>query len=259
MAPPPNTPHTILITGASSGLGAALALACAKKGRTLFLGARRIDHLETTAAACRKAGATVHLQTVDVTDRPGMAAWIEGAFRRAPLDLVIANAGVSAGTSGKGAAAESHDQIDTIFRTNVEGVFNTVLPVVPLFRTQGHGQIALISSLAGFRGMPGAPTYCASKASVRVWGEGMRALLHGENIKVSVVCPGFVKTPMTDANGFHMPFLMDPAQAASLILKGLEKNQGRISFPWPMALGSWLLGALPDGLAGRIARRTPLK
>ncbi|MBE1236169.1 SDR family NAD(P)-dependent oxidoreductase [Phaeovibrio sulfidiphilus] len=251
--------RTVLITGASGGLGAALALEYARDDRVLFLGARRAGPLEEVAGACRLRGAEVHTRVIDVCDRAAMEAWVRQADALSPLGLVIANAGVSAGTSGLSDSAEPRAAIDRIFATNVDGVFNTVLPALACLEPRGSGQIAIMASLAGLRGMPGAPAYCASKAAVRVWGEAMRARLKPRGVRLSVICPGFVRTPMTDVNRFRMPFLMEPDRAARLIRKGLEANRGRISFPWPLALGSWLLAALPDAAAGWLAGRTPEK
>ncbi|HSV29442.1 MAG TPA: SDR family NAD(P)-dependent oxidoreductase, partial [Candidatus Omnitrophota bacterium] len=110
-----------------------------------------------------------------------------------------------------------------------------------------------------FRGMPGAPGYCASKAAVRVWGEGLRGWLAADGIKVSVICPGFVTTRMTAVNDFPMPFLMDAPRAARIMADGLARDKGRIAYPWPMYAMAWLAGALPDTLMDWIARRMPAK
>ena len=116
-----------------------------------------------------------------------------------------------------------------------------------------------MSSLASFRGVAGAPAYSASKAAVRVWGEGIRPILAAEGIDVSVICPGFVVSRMTAVNTFKMPLLMDADRAAKIIKTGLAARRGRISFPWPMAALTWLFAALPDVIAGRLAMLLPLK
>lgn len=185
-----------------------------------------------------------------------MAAWIAACDRVRPLDLVIANAGISAGT---GLGGESAEQTRAIVAVNVDGVMNTVLPAAEAMRARRAGQIAVMSSLASFRGMPGAPAYCASKAAVRVWGEGLRGQLAKDGIRLSVICPGFVRSRMTAVNDFPMPFLMDADKAARIMVDGLARDKGRIAYPLPMYALSWLAGALPDTLMDWIARKLPAK
>jgi short-subunit dehydrogenase len=249
-------PSSVLITGASSGIGEALAVAYARPGATLFLSGRDRERLAGVVDRCRERGADAHLRRLDVTDRAAMEAWVGACNGSRPLDLVIANAGISAGTGDGG---ETEAQTRAIFATNVNGVINTVLPAVELMRPRGCGQIAIVSSLAGYRGLAGAPAYCASKAAVKVWGEGLRGWLAEDGVKVSVICPGFVTTRLTAANRFRMPFLMDADRAARIIVDGLAGNRGRIAFPWPMAAAVWLAAALPDRLMERLARKLPKK
>lgn len=251
-----STSRHVLITGASSGIGAALARACAAPGCRLSLGGRDSARLDAVAAECRSRGAEVAAARIDVTDAAAMAAWLAEADAAQSLDLVVANAGISAGT---GDGAESADQTRRIFAVNLDGVMNTVLPAIDPMRARRRGQIAIVSSVAGFRGFPSAPAYCASKAAVRTWGEGLRGWLAADGVKVSVVLPGFVDTPMTQVNSFRMPFLMTADRAAQRILRGLERDRGRIAFPWPTAFAAWLVGALPDALADRLTRGLPGK
>jgi short-subunit dehydrogenase len=272
------SPRSILITGASSGLGAALATLYAAEGVTLFLGGRHRPRLDNMAEACRANGAEVDTALIDVTDRDAMADWLARADARRPLDLVIANAGISGGTGGDGSTdggtlgsagkIESGEQARRIFAVNVAGAMNTVLPTIDLMRAHpkrahGHGwikgQIAIMASLAGFRGMPGAPAYCASKAAVRAWGEGLRGTLASDHIELSVICPGFIRTPMTAVNPFRMPFLMDAEPAAAIIRKGLAANRSRIAFPFPLYALVWLMAALPPSLTDRFLMRLPGK
>lgn len=247
---------SILITGASSGLGAGLARAFAASGTTLHLSGRDLARLDEVAGQCRAKGAQVHLRQIDVTDPAACADWVLASESVSPLDLVIANAGISAGTGGGGETAE---QTRTIFATNVDGVFNTVMPALPPMQSRRRGQIAIMSSLASFRGFPGAPAYCASKAAVRVWGEGLRGEMAPFGIGVSVICPGFVETPMTAVNRFRMPFLMDVERASRIMARGLEENRGRIAFPWPMHVMARIAGCLPSRLMDRIAAGMPKK
>jgi short-subunit dehydrogenase len=249
-------PRSILITGATSGIGAALARLYAGPGVTLALSGRNAGRLEAMAGECRGRGATVKVATVDVTHRAAMAAFVDAADAASPLDLVIANAGISAGFRDP---ADLDRHVRAIFATNVEGVFNTVHPALPGMIRRGQGQIAVMSSLAGFRGLAGAAAYAASKAAVRSYGEGLRGKLKSHGVRVSVICPGYVRTPMTDSNRYAMPFLMDAEKAARIIHRGLARDRGRIAFPWPMYLGAWLLAALPDRLVDRFAHLAPEK
>ncbi len=257
-----SAPASILITGASSGIGAALALEFAGPGIRLALTGRDQARLSAVAGACRNAGAEPRVATLDVRERAPLAAWIAEVDFAAPLDLAIANAGVSAGTGGAGSAGgggETVAQTQRVIATNLDGVLNTVLPAVAQMRPRGRGQVAIMSSLAAFRGFPGAPAYCASKAAVRVWGEALRGELHGAGIGVSVICPGYVRSPMTAINDFPMPLLMDAERAARIIRRGLARNRPRIAFPWPLYAAVWLLSALPPRLTDPLLRRLPKK
>ena len=250
------SPRAILITGASSGLGAALARHYAAAGVRLFLHGRDDARLAAVAAACTKAGAAVEVHVGDVTDAAAMAAWIAACDHAQPLDLVIANAGISGGTAG---GPEGADQVRRIFAVNVDGVLNTVLPASAAMTARGQGQIAVMSSIAGFLGLPNAPAYCASKAAVKTLGEGMRGPIAAAGVAVTVICPGYVKTPMTDANAFTMPFLMSVEQAAGLIAAGLAANKARIAFPWPMVAAVRLLALLPPDMLAWLMARLPAK
>lgn len=249
-------PKAILITGASSGIGAALARAYAAPGVVLALSGRNGARLAEVAESCRTAGARVLAETVDVTDTDAMAAWIGAVDGETPLDLVIANAGVAAAMESGGGNA---DDMRRIFRVNVDGVLNTVAPAVATMQERKRGQIAVMSSLAGLRGMPGAPAYAASKAAVRSLAEGLRGRLAADGIRVSAICPGFVESRMTADNPFPMPMLMSAEKAAGIIVRGLRRNKARIAFPWPMAAIAWLLAALPPGWTDPLFRRLPKK
>lgn len=249
-------PRSVLITGASSGIGAALAAAYAAPAMALSLTGRDQGRLMAVAERCRSAGADVRAMTVDVTDTVAMARAIAEADAAAPLDLVIANAGISGGTSGSG---EAEAQARLIFSVNLDGVLNTINPAIAAFRRRGRGQIGLMSSLAAFRGFAGAPAYCASKAAVRVYGEALRGALRADGIAVSVICPGFVRSPMTAVNDFPMPFLVGAPRAACTIKRGLARNRARIAFPWPTYLGAWLAAMLPPALVDPVVRRLPSK
>lgn len=249
-------PASICITGASSGIGAALARAYAAPGVTLALAGRSAERLDHCAEHCRQAGAEVDTARLDVVDRAATRRWLEQADDRRPVDLVIANAGVSGGSGGGGEAA---DQARRMFAVNLDGVLNTVLPLIPRMQGRRRGQIALMSSLAGFAGFPGAPAYSASKAAVRSYGEALRGGLRRDGIEVSVICPGFVDTPMTASNDYPMPLLMPAERCAAIIKRGLARDRGRIAFPLPLYLAMWTLGSLPPALSGALMRRLPAK
>lgn len=243
------TQITIVITGASSGISAALALAYAEEGHFLALCGRNAERLSDIADQCQKKGARVEIQILDVTDKTLVAAWLRQINHKASLDIVIANAGVAGGKDGAGSGATATRKI---FRTNVDGVVNTVVPALELMEPKSTGQVAIVSSLASFRGFPGTPAYAASKAAVRVWGEGLRERYAPKGIKISVICPGFVESRMTANNPFRMPLMMTGEKAARIIRRGLENNTARIAFPLRMYFLAWLLGVLPPALSDRL-------
>ena len=249
-------PKHILITGASSGIGKALAEGYVAPGVSLALSGRDQSRLDKVALSCQQSGAEVSARVIDVADRDAMAQWIADTDTVRPLDLVIANAGISGGSGGTG---EDEEQARDIFSVNMAGVLNTLWPAINLMRRRRQGQLAIISSLVGFRGLPGAPAYSASKAAVLAYGDGLRGMLHDDGIAVSVVCPGFVESRITDANDFPMPFLMTAEKAARIIQIGLARRKARIIFPKLMYLAIRLIAALPVALSDPILRRAPRK
>ncbi|PJI43356.1 SDR family oxidoreductase [Ferrovibrio sp.] len=246
----------IVITGASSGIGQALAELYARPGVLLALTGRDATRLAAVAEACRQRGATVEAETVPVTDQAAMQIFIEKIAARSRLDLVIANAGVSGGF-------KDWDAFDAYVRSitsvNIDGVLNTVNPAIPVMVQQRSGQIAIVASIAGFLAMPGAVPYSATKHFARAYAEELRGRLAREGVRVSAICPGFVTTRMTARNRFPMPFLMDEQRAARIIADGLVRDKGRIAFPWPMLAMVRLLGLLPYPLLDWILRRSPAK
>ncbi len=251
------TPSHILITGASSGIGQALAEQYAGSGITLSLSGRDASRLEEVVQICRAHGAQVYDAVLDVTDQGAMERWMLGCDEKTPVDLVIANAGTSAGTGG--AQGETDEQVRHLFDVNITGVLNTVHPLIPAMKERGYGQIAIMSSLAGYRGLPGSPAYCASKAAVKSYGEALRGYFVSDGIDVNVICPGFVRSRMTAVNDFPMPFLMDAEQAAQIIVKGLSRNKALIAFPWQMAILFKVILLLPNVIIDGISRRLPAK
>lgn len=245
----------ILITGASSGIGEALALHYAGSAQTLFLCGRNKKRLESVAKQCRAEGCEVFAEVIDVTDRAAMEKWINNCEKQAPLNLVFANAGVAT-------LEETPENVYNTFNTNIFGVLNTVIPFIEIFKNRPNPRvktIAITSSIAGYHGLMTCPSYSASKACVKAWGEALRLSLKPYNINVSVICPGFVRSRITDKNTCPMPFLMDAPRAAEIIAARLERNVGIISFPWPMRLVSWFGSILPNWLSEFIYSKLPYK
>lgn len=249
-------PKNILITGAGSGIGRALALAYSKTGVNLFLCGRDLEKLQITKILCEELKANVLLEIIDVCDEVATKNWIDKIETNYELDLVIANAGISAGTAG---GPESFDQIKKIFNTNVSGILNVTHPAIEKMKVRKKGQIVLVSSLAGFRGLPSSPSYSASKSAVRVYGEALRGNLAGLGIAVNVVCPGYIKTPMTDVNEFPMPFLMSTEKCAAIVKRGLAKNKSRIAFPFQLYFVVWLATLLSTKITDPIFAKLPGK
>jgi len=245
--------RSIVVTGASSGLGAALARAYAAPGVILGLVGRNPERLTAVASACRAAGATVDEALIDVAERAHLEAWLISLDHRNPVDLVIANAGISAGPPA-GSASEDADLTTRQIAVNLLGAVNTVAPLLPAMAGRGKGRIALIASLAAYRGLPYSPGYCASKAGLRAYGEALRALAEPHGIGVTVVCPGFFTSPMTDRWDGPTPFVISGDRATRKIKRAIDRSRRRVSFPWPMVLGMRVCDTLPSALGDRILR-----
>lgn len=242
--------HSVLITGATSAIGSALAMEYARSGVMLYLQGRNISKLEEVATACRRQGAEVVTRQLDVRDFAALDSWLRDL--RA-LDLVIINAGVNTNI-GPAGEPEPWSEVEALLDVNLKSAMLIAQAVLPAMRCRGSGQIAFLSSLAGYFGLPVTPAYSASKAGVKAYGEALRGWLAGEGIRVSVIMPGYVKSPMCDAMPGPKPFLWTPQRAARTIRRGLQRNQARISFPFPLNLGSWFLAVLPAGLSSLIVR-----
>lgn len=247
-----DAPSHILVTGASSGIGAALARRYAGPDVRLSLTGRDRNRLEAVALACRNRGAEVVVGICDVRDAGAMRAFIEEADGQSPIAMLIANAGIGGEQVVAGAAGEKGEIARAIFEINVVGVVNTIAPLLPRLVSRGKGHIVIMSSLAAFVALPDAPAYSASKAALRVYGEALRRLLAPRNVRVSVVCPGFVDTPMSRSLPGPRPLLWSADRAAAVIVAGLARGKREISFPWRLVMLAKLSARLPPTLVQRL-------
>ena len=249
-----SNPKSILITGASNGIGKALALHYAAPGITLFISGRDQARLDDVANACRNTGATVSGWIGDVTDEAGIRDWIISCDDQRPLNLVIANAGVALGaTDVHGLHKAAVDSINI----NVNGVFNTIHPALEIMSLRRpypvrHAQVALMSSIMGYAGMARSPAYSSSKATIKHYGQALRGALRGMGIGVSVICPGYVSSAITAKNTSTMPFLISAEKAADIIANGLARDKPRITFPWQVVLIARLVINLPGLLVDKL-------
>lgn len=246
------SPKTILITGATGAIGQALAEQYASVGVTLILFGRDELKLKPVITRCQELGARVVTCICNLLDRPGFMSLLEKICEQEDPDLVIANAGISSTADKNG---EVWQAIEDVIQLNLLGTMATVQAVVPSMRKHGRGQIALISSLAAWYGLPITPAYSASKAAIKNYGEALHSSLAADGIKVCVVMPGFVESAMSRTVPGVKPFLLTAEQAAGRIRHGLATGRPRISFPFPLNLGCWFLSLLPPALSGRLIRR----
>lgn len=241
----------VVITGASSGIGEALARHYASSGTVLGLIARRpIDKSIFSGKAVS--------YEVDVADSAALGAAAKDFVERfgAP-DLVIANAGISIGTHGD--ELGDVDKLRRVLDVNVTGLAATLAAFAPAMRAAGRGTLVGIASVAGFRGLPGAGAYSASKAAARTWTESLRTELYGSGVSVVCICPGYIDTPLTRVNRFRMPFLLSAEEAAPKIARAIAARRRVAVIPWQMALVAIVLRLMPDWLFDRLASRAPRK
>ncbi len=243
-----------IITGASSGIGRALAIELARSGRALGLTARRMDRLEDLR---REIGGIVpiELRALDVRDTAAVGQVIpELAAALGDVDLIVANAGIAGGRAvGTGHFATDRD----IIETNVLGAMATIDAAAALFRTAGRGHIVGISSVAGFRGLPGSAAYCASKAALSIYLESARVELHGLGILVTTISPGFIDTPINEDLKTR-PFVIKPEVGARKIAALIESGTASSTVPkFPWGLYGVLMRFIPDALWTRLATLSP--
>jgi short-subunit dehydrogenase len=244
------TAKVAIITGASSGIGWALALALAGEGYRVGLVARRREQLAALAEQVRQTGGVAEYAPADVGERvPTVSAIREVAERLgAPVDLLVANAGVGAPTVLE---PMNVPDLEKMYRVNVFGVIYSIEAVLPEMLARQSGHLVAVSSLAAYKGLPGESGYSSSKAAINNFMEGLRIQLRGKNIAVTTVCPGFVRTPMTEVNQFKMPWLLEADEAARRIVRALKRRKKVYNFPWQMSVLMRLTRWVPDWLVAR--------
>ena len=243
----------ILITGATGAIGSALAELYAQAGVTLYLHGRNVGLLETVAASCRFAGATVFTHACDVRDTSALRLWMDEVCVAGALDLAILAAGMNTNV-GPAGEPEPWIEAEALIDVNVKGTMAVIDALLPGMLVRGAGQIAIFSSLAGYFGLPLTPSYSASKAALKAYGEALRGGLASLGIRINVIMPGYVKSPMCDHMPGPKPSIWAPDRAAKFIRRGLERDRARISFPFPLNWGTWWLAVLPAALSMRIVR-----
>jgi short-subunit dehydrogenase len=215
---------------------------------------RNKDRLGKVADECRRLGSEVHISSVDVRARSEMEQWLNEFDTNSPIDILIANAGVMAGRPVT-AEIESSDASHALMEINVLGVLNSIQPILPRMMARGYGQIGVMSSIAAFVPLPDAPSYSASKSAVLNYGLALRSALRRSGIGVSVICPGYVITPMLAQESGPKTPAMPAERAAELIVQGLQRNRSIIAFPFWFALATRLGGLLPERLLQRTMSR----
>jgi short-subunit dehydrogenase len=252
----PRSPLRVFITGASSGIGAALAREYAARGATLGLLGRRRDALQALAASLPGRH---HIYAVDVTHHPALAdAAADFIAREHGADVVIASAGISHGT-----LTERLDDLplfDEVFATNVGATVATFAPFIGTMQAgRGARRLVAIGSVAGIRGMRGAGAYCASKAAVHSYAEALRLELQPHGIRVVTIAPGYIATPMTRNNRFPMPFLMPADRFAAAAVRAIDAGASYRTIPWQMGVAAKVLRLLPNPVFDALFARAPQK
>ncbi len=241
----------VFITGASSGIGEALARQYGHTGAELGLLARRAELLESIAQDLRRRGALVHVYAADVTDaQAARNAVADFVAKSGGADRVIANAGMGIRDS---LAEGDSESVARLMQVNVIGVTNIIVPFLPVLLKQDSGTLVAVGSVAGYRGLPGRAAYCASKAAIRTFMDALRMQLVETNVHAMTLCPGFVRTPMTARLGRRLPFMIEVEEAASLMVAAIEASKNTYTLPWQMNLLRHVLSTAPEWLVRRVA------
>ena len=253
-----SAPALVFITGASSGIGQALALRFHRAGYRLALVARRVHEIETWAAAQQLPADSYSIYSADVSDTASIVAAAQDCLVHQGLpDVVIANAGISVGVDT--AVRADLDVIQRTFATNNIGMAATFHPFIDAMAARGSGTLVGIGSVAGIRGLPGHGAYCASKAAVISYCESLRGELRPLGVRVVTVCPGYVDTPLTQRNRYSMPFLMQPEDFAEQAYRTIRAGVSYRVIPWQMGVVAKLLRLLPNPLFDRVLAGRPRK
>jgi short-subunit dehydrogenase len=248
------TEKVVLITGASSGIGQAMAVELGRRGARLGLTARRAEELLRVAEEVGRAGGEALALPADVRDPEAMKAAAERVRERwGRVDVLIANAGMSTTTAGTQLNAGEAGDVISI---NVLGVVNSVAAVLPHMLERGAGHLVAISSLASYRGMPKSGAYSASKAAVSTFFESLRVDLRKSRVDVTVIHPGFIRTPMTANRKKKLPFLLEPGDAACRIIRAVERRARTYAFPWQLASLVRVIKHMPGRLYDRLASKS---
>ena len=251
-------PKSIVVTGAGRGIGAALARVYAAPGAAMLLIGRDVARLKDVAAACEAQGARVEIASIDVTDAPALEAALLAFDRAQPVDVLIANAGVSGGLE-PGRGFETFATAQRQLRINLEGAVATVTPLVEPMRSRKRGRIAVMSSLAALQPVGDTAAYSASKAGVLAWGEALGDFLAPDGITVSVICPGFVTSDMSQRYIGPKPFEMSAEEAAKLIRRKIDRGAAVIAFPWQIVAAIRAGRVLPRFVRRIFLSRVPVE
>lgn len=237
---------TVFITGASSGIGEYVAYEYAKQGATIGLAARRKELLEKVSTKCEELGGKPIIYEIDVSNQSSTKSAIDDFISKSGgIDIVIANAGISGKIELDNG---NYAEINRMLSTNILGVTNTVIPVLPTMLKQQFGRVVVLSSIAGFRGLPGRSGYSASKAAVRFMANSWRSSFVRDGISFTTICPGFINTDMTNKHKYHMPFLMDVDVFAKKMVNAIEKKKKTYIVPWQWRFVVPLIKAAPEWL-----------